>query len=102
MDRRREPRIPAQAMVLARAGSKEASCRMRNLSAHGCMLEDTALLAEVGARISVGFGDGFEVQGEIAWQLGQSVGIAFSTPISTNLVEKYSSRVPNNSNSNMD
>ena len=55
------------------------------------MLEDAALLAEVGAPVCVVLPDGLEVQGAIAWQLGQSAGIAFHTRIPMSVLDQYSS-----------
>lgn len=89
MDRRREPRSTTQDSVRVHVGSRTLRCRMRNLSRSGCMIESPALLVEIGAPIMIVLGPGEVAEGEVAWQLGENIGVLFDAPVSRAMVEEY-------------
>lgn len=89
MERRRETRRTTQDTVRVNVGGRSLRCRMRNLSRSGCMIECAGHLAEVGAPFDVILGPGLIAEGEVAWQLGDSIGVYFSNPIPTSVVREY-------------
>ena len=62
---------------------------MRNLSLSGCMIECRDLIADVGTPVEVVLLPGYIAQGEVAWQLGESIGIFFLEPISVGVVRHF-------------
>lgn len=92
MDRRRESRRPTRATVQVRVGGRTLQCLMRNLSRSGCMVENVALLVEIGAPLEVSLEAGHLARGTVAWQLGECIGVSFEAPIADQLIERLSDR----------
>ena len=90
MDRRREARRVTQARVEIRVGGRTVQCLMRNLSRSGCMVENVALLVEVGAPIEVFLAPEVGVPGAVAWQLGECIGVSFDQPVKETIIERLS------------
>ncbi len=89
MDKRREVRKLAAGDVRIAVGGVWCPCAIRNLSSSGCMVEATRLSVAVGATIELVLAPDCVVSGEIAWQLGESIGIFFPEPIPEHLVRHY-------------
>lgn len=88
-DRRHEERRLAQDEVRITVAGIGLRCAMRNLSTSGCMVECRDLIANVGSPVELMLMPGFAARGEVAWQLGESLGIFFAEPISPNIVRHY-------------
>jgi hypothetical protein len=88
MDRRDEQRSQTQDNLRVTIGTG-LRCAMRNLSLSGCMIECRDLIADVGTPVEVVLLPGYIAQGEVAWQLGESIGIFFLEPISMGVVRHF-------------
>ena len=75
--------------VRARIAGVDAACVMRNLSQSGCLVEGAALSAEIGAPITIVLSEHLSVDGQIAWQLGESMGVFFDRPIPLDVVRSF-------------
>ena len=53
------------------------------------MIECRDLVAHVGSPVEIALLPGYVVHGEVAWQLGESIGIAFPEPIKPQVVHHY-------------
>jgi hypothetical protein len=53
------------------------------------MIECRDLIADVGTPVEVVLLPGYIAQGEVAWQLGESIGIFFLEPISMGVVRHF-------------
>ena len=89
MDRRDEQRSQTQDNLRVTIGGTGLRCAMRNLSLSGCMIEFRDLIADVGTPVEVVLLPGQVAAGEVAWQLGESIGIFFLEPISQRVVRHY-------------
>ncbi|MEH6722690.1 MAG: PilZ domain-containing protein [Qipengyuania sp.] len=89
MDRRNEQRSQTQDNLRVTIGGTGLRCAMRNLSPSGCMIECRDLIADVGTPVEVVLLPGYIAQGEVAWQLGESIGIFFLEPISMGVVRHF-------------
>ena len=89
MDRRDEQRSQTQDNLRITIGGTGLRCAMRNLSPSGCMIECRDLIADVGTPVEVVLLPGYIAQGEVAWQLGESIGIFFLEPISMGVVRHF-------------
>ena len=89
MDRRDEQRSQTQDNLRVTIGGTGLRCAMRNLSPSGCMIECRDLIADVGTPVEVVLLPGYVAQGEVAWQLGESIGIFFLEPISMGVVRHF-------------
>ena len=89
MDRRDEQRSQTQDNLRVTIGGTGLRCAMRNLSPSGCMIECRDLIADVGTPVEVVLLPGYIAQGEVAWQLGESIGIFFLEPISVGVVRHF-------------
>jgi integral membrane sensor domain MASE1 len=89
MDRRNEQRSQTQDNLRITIGGTGLRCAMRNLSPSGCMVECRDLIADVGTPVEVVLLPGYIAQGEVAWQLGESIGIFFLEPISMGVVRHF-------------
>ena len=89
MDRRDEQRSQTQDNLRVTIGGTGLRCAMRNLSPSGCMIECRDLIADVGTPVEVVLLPGYIAQGEVAWQLGESIGIFFLEPISMGVVRHF-------------
>lgn len=89
MNRRNERRCGTQDKVHITIDGNGHRCSMRNLSPSGCQLECREIVAERGARVELALLPGLVVHGEVAWQLGESIGIVFPEPLSTGVVRHY-------------
>jgi hypothetical protein len=89
MDRRDEQRSQTQDNLRVTIGGTGLRCAMRNLSPSGCMIECRDLIADVGTPVEVVLLPGYVAQGEVAWQLGESIGIFFLEPISVGVVRHF-------------
>ncbi len=89
MDRRDEQRSQTQDNLRVTIGGTGLRCAMRNLSLSGCMIECRDLIADVGTPVAVVLLPGYIAQGEVAWQLGESIGIFFLEPISMGVVRHF-------------
>ncbi|MBL4719303.1 MAG: PilZ domain-containing protein [Erythrobacter sp.] len=89
MDRRDEQRSQTQDNLRITIGGTGLRCAMRNLSPSGCMIECRDLIADVGTPVEVVLLPGYVAQGEVAWQLGESIGIFFLEPISMGVVRHF-------------
>lgn len=88
-ERRREGRSPTQESMRVTIAGTGLRCTMRNLSLSGCMIECRELVAQVGAPVEVVLLPGFVAQGEVAWQLGESLGVFFLEPIPLYIVQHF-------------
>ena len=86
MERRSERRSLALDDLRITIGGVGLRCSMRNLSPSGCMVECHDIVAEVGTPAEVALLPGHVALGEVAWQLGESIGIFFLEPISPKVV----------------
>lgn len=73
-------------VFIAGAGTR---CAMVNLSPSGCLIESRHLSAEIGTPVEIMFMPGYTATGEIAWQLGESIGVFFVHPIHPNIVRHF-------------
>tara|TARA_B100000378_G_scaffold52933_1_gene39204 strand:+ start:229 stop:561 length:333 start_codon:yes stop_codon:yes gene_type:complete len=89
MERRSERRSLALDDLRITIGGVGLRCSMRNLSPSGCMVECHDIVAEVGTPAEVALLPGHVALGEVAWQLGESIGIFFFEPISPKVVAHY-------------
>ena len=89
MDRRDEQRSQTQDNLRVTIGGTGLRYAMRNLSPSGCMIECRVLIADVGTPVEVVLLPGYIAQGEVAWQLGESIGIFFLEPISVGVVRHF-------------
>ena len=89
MDRRKEYRSPTRETICATIAGADTVCTMRNLSQSGCMIEGNALPGEIGAAVTVQLMTDLAVSGEVAWQLGESMGIFFLQPIPLSVVRRF-------------
>ncbi len=89
MERRGEDRSGTLDDLRITIGGHGLRCAMRNLSPSGCMVECQDIVAEVGTRVEVVLLPGQVAAGEVAWQLGESIGIFFLEPISQRVVRHY-------------
>jgi hypothetical protein len=89
MERRKNPRSATRATVAVTVGGATASCEMRNLAQSGCMIACDRMLADVGMPVTIALTRGLTVQGEIAWQMGESVGVFFLEPIPLAVVREF-------------
>jgi integral membrane sensor domain MASE1 len=89
MDRRNEQRSQTQDNLRITIGGTGLRCAMRNLSPSGCMVECRDLIADVGTPVEVVLLPGYIAQGEVAWQLGESIGIFFLEPVSMGVVRHF-------------
>jgi hypothetical protein len=88
-DRRQEERKLTHDDVRISVAGVGLRCAMRNLSPSGCMVECLDLIAEIGSPVELALLPGYVARGEVAWQLGESIGIFFLEPISPNIVRQY-------------
>ncbi|MEX0342360.1 MAG: PilZ domain-containing protein [Erythrobacter sp.] len=88
-ERRSEGRKPTQYNVRITVAGVGLYCSIRNLSLSGCMVECRDLLAKVGSPVELALLPGYVVQGQVAWQVGESLGIFFLKPISAQVVRHY-------------
>ncbi len=89
MDRRKDNRSPPRETVRATIAGVDTLCTMRNLSQSGCMIEGGALPGDIGAPVTIELMPDLAVSGEVAWQLGQSMGIFFFQPIPLSTVRSF-------------
>ena len=89
MERRSERRSLALDDLRITIGGHGLRCAMRNLSPSGCMVECQDIVAEVGTPVEVVLLPGQVAAGEVAWQLGESIGIFFLEPISMGVVRHF-------------
>ena len=89
MDRRKDQRSITREAVRARIAGRDAECIMRNLSQSGCLVEGAALPAEIGAPITIVLSEHLSVDGQIAWQLGEGMGVVFARPIPPDVVRSF-------------
>lgn len=89
MERRSEPRNRTLDDVRITLGGAGLRCAMRNLSPSGCMVECRDIVAGIGTPVEIALLPGYVAQGEVAWQLGESIGIFFLEPISPGVVRHY-------------
>lgn len=89
MERRSEPRSGTLDDVRVTIDGIGLRCAMRNLSLSGCMVECRDLVARVGSPVEIVLLPGQVASGTVAWQLGESIGIAFTEPVSPQLVRHY-------------
>ena len=89
MDRRKENRSQTRESIRARIAGIDVACVMRNLSQSGCMFDGGALPGDVGSSVSIDLLPGLTVEGEVAWQLGESMGIFFFKPIPLSVVQRF-------------
>ena len=89
MDRRKENRSQTRESLRARIAGIEVACVMRNLSQSGCLIDGTALPGDIGAPVAIDLLPGLTVEGEVAWQLGESMGIFFLAPIPLSVVQGF-------------
>ncbi|WP_370191001.1 PilZ domain-containing protein [Qipengyuania sp.] len=89
MDRRSEPRSGTLDDVRIMIDGVGLRCAMRNLSPSGCMVECHDIVARVGSPVELILLPGYVAEGEVAWQLGESLGIFFAEPISPGVVRHY-------------
>lgn len=89
MDRRKENRSQTRESIRARIAGVDVALVMRNLSQSGCRVDGGALPGEVGAQVSLELLPGLTVEGEVAWQLGESMGIFFLKPIPLAVVQGF-------------
>ena len=89
MDRRSEPRSGTLDDVRITIDGVGLRCAMRNLSPSGCMVECHDVVARVGSPVELVLLPGYVAEGEVAWQLGESLGIFFAEPISRGVVRHY-------------
>ena len=89
MERRSERRSLALDDLRITIGGVGLRCSMRNLSPSGCMVECHDIVAEVGTPAEVALLPGHVALGEVAWQLGESIGIFFLEPISMGVVRHF-------------
>lgn len=88
-ERRREGRSPTQDSIRISVAGTGLRCAMRNLSPSGCMIECRDLVADVGTPVEVALLPGYVAQGEVAWQLGESIGVFFLEPIHPHVVRHF-------------
>lgn len=88
-ERRREQRRSTQDTIRVNVAGTGLRCLMRNLSPSGCMIECRDLVADVGAPVEVVLLPGHVALGEVAWQLGESIGVFFLEPIAPSLVRHF-------------
>ena len=88
-ERRREGRSSTQADINVTLSGQGLRCAMRNLSPSGCMIECRDLVADVGTPVEVALLPGYVAQGEVAWQLGESIGVFFLEPVHPHVVRHY-------------
>ena len=88
-ERRNKGRRPTMDSIRITVGETGMRCAVRNLSSSGCMVECTELVAEVGTPVKVALLPGHEAKGEVAWQLGHSIGIFFLEPVSPHVVRLF-------------
>lgn len=89
MDRRSEPRSGTMDDVRITIDGAGMRCAMRNLSPSGCMVECRDIVARIGSPVELALLPGYVAQGEVSWQLGESIGIFFPEPISAGIVRHY-------------
>lgn len=89
MERRSEVRNRTLDDVRITLGGVGLRCAMRNLSPSGCMVECHDIIAGIGTPVEIALLPGYVAQGEVAWQLGESIGIFFLEPISPGVVRHY-------------
>lgn len=89
MDRRSEPRSGTLDDVRITIDGVGLRCAMRNLSPSGCMVECHDIVARVGSPVELVLLPGYVAEGEVAWQLGESLGIFFAEPISPGVMRHY-------------
>ena len=89
MDRRKEDRSQTRETIRATIAGVDTLCTMRNLSQSGCMIEGGALPGEIGAPVTIQLMADLAVSGEVAWQLGESMGIFFLQPMPLSVVRSF-------------
>ena len=89
MDRRKEDRSRTRETVRATIAGVDTLCIMRNLSQSGCMIEGGALPGDIGAPVTVQLTADLAVSGEVAWQVGESMGVFFLQPIPLSVVRGF-------------
>ena len=89
MERRSEPRNRTLDEVRITLDGVGLRCAMRNLSPSGCMVECHDIVAGVGTPVEIALLPGYVARGEVAWQLGESIGIFFLEPVSPGVVRHY-------------
>lgn len=89
MDRRKEDRSLTRETIHATIAGTDTICAMRNLSQSGCMIEGDALPGEIGSAVTIQLLTDLAVCGEVAWQLGESMGIFFLEPIPLSVVRGF-------------
>ncbi|MFA6031513.1 MAG: PilZ domain-containing protein [Myxococcota bacterium] len=89
MERRRKQRSSTRMTVIVTVAGASLPCEMRNLSQSGCLIACDPVLAEVGAPVAISLMRGLAVTGEVAWQMGESVGVFFREPIPLAVVRHY-------------
>ncbi|MDG5751881.1 PilZ domain-containing protein [Qipengyuania sp. XHP0211] len=89
MDRRKKDRSQTREAIRATIAGTDTVCTMRNLSQSGCMIEGDALPGNVGAPVTIQLTADLVVSGEVAWQLGQSMGVFFFRPIPLSTVRSF-------------
>lgn len=89
MDRRKEDRSETRETLRATIAGAEVICSMRNLSQSGCMIEGETLPGEIGAPVTIHLMKNLRVEGEVAWQLGECMGIFFIAPIPLAVVRSF-------------
>ncbi len=91
VDRRREGRTLTQEFVRITIADIGLRCAMRNLSPSGCMVECTNLTPRIGAPVELTLLPEYIAQGQVAWQLGESIGIFFLEPVDAHVIRHYAS-----------
>ena len=89
MDRRKDNRSPTRKTIRATIAGVDTLCTMRNLSQSGCIIEGGALPGDIGAPVTIQLMTDLSVSGEVAWQLGESMGIFFLQPIPLSVVRSF-------------
>ena len=88
-DRRSENRNLTQTSVNITVDGVGLRCSMRNLSPSGCMIECLDIVADIGKPVTITLLPGYVAQGQVAWQLGQSIGVFFLEPVPQHVVRHY-------------
>jgi diguanylate cyclase (GGDEF)-like protein len=78
----RDPRVAVLRTAVFSNPRGKASGRIRNLSQGGAMIE-CSIPFRTGEPITIDFGDGLPVKGEIRWADEERFGVAFDEPIDT-------------------
>ena len=82
-------RFKTDEMIDCAVSGKSGKVALYNLSSGGCMIESRSKLLKQGATVALTMRERIEVDGKVAWRIGNNAGIRFDQKLHPKVVEQF-------------